>query len=401
MKAPSVVVFCMPERGHVQRTLAVIESIARRGRRVYVLTDAEFAGMITNAGGTFVDLFEEGPLDDVDAESVPVPSRYVTFAARRAHAVTRRISGLSPGIIVYDTFAVIAHVVARLLGVPAVNVCACHALVPSRAIATVSGDPRVRTSAACHDAVTALREDFGIPDASPFSYLSGISPLLNLYGEPRQFLPESDRVAFEPVAFFGSLSPNLHAAVSTASPFRDGDAFRIYVSFGTVVWRYFASTAGDLLESLSIATADTQADVVVSTAGQQLPADTLARIRRVGFRVERSVDQWSVLRHADLFVTHQGLNSTHEAIWHGVPMLSCPFFADQPALAERCRQLGLAVPLWTAPERSLDAESLRAKLAALQADTGQFRGRLVEARQWESETIAGRDAVIDRLLALA
>ena len=401
MSAPSVALFCMPERGHLQRSLPVIESIARRGHAVHVFTDRRFAPMATRAGGTFHDLFAEGPLDEIDAESIPVPSRYVTFAAARADAVTARIAALAPGLIVYDTFAVIARVVAGILGLPAVNVCACHAMVPSRAIAAMATDRRVRTSPACIGAAAELRRRFGLDGASPFSYLDGVSRDLNLYGEPPQFLAAADRAAFEPIAFFGSLAPGLHSPLPGASPFREGSSRRIYVSFGSVVWRYFAPAAETVLRRLAEETSGTRVDVVVSTAGHPLSPGTAEVAARAGFRVESSVDQWAVLGEADLFVTHQGLNSTHEAIWHGVPMLSCPFFSDQPALAARCHELGLAVPLWDSPGAPAEPGVLRGKLERLFADADDYKARLTRARRWEEETIAGRDAIIDQLLALA
>lgn len=401
MASPPVVVFCMPESGHVQRTLPVIDSIARRDRKVHVFTGRGFELHVTRAGGHFHDLFDEGPLDDVDADSMPVPSRYVTFAARRADAVAARVAALRPGLVLYDTFAVIGRVVATALSLPAVNICACHAMVPSRALAEMEQDRRVRTSRACADAVAELRERFGLADASPFSYLSGTSPLLNLYGEPPQFLRESERPELEPIAFFGSLAPNLHSLRQGHTPFAGSARPRIYVSFGSVVWRYFAEAAEALLVQLSRATARIGADVLLSTAGHALVPGTAETLRHAGIRTEMHVDQWNALQHADLFVTHQGLNSTHEAIWHGVPMLACPFFADQPRLAVRCGELGLSRPLWSGPHETLAPESVGNALEGLFADADGFKARLARARRWEEETIARRDAVIDRLLAIA
>ena len=72
---------------------------------------------------------------------------------------------------------------------------------------------------------------------------------------------------------------------------------------------------------------------------------------RRGIRRGRSVGR---PRGRRVFVTHHGLNSTHEAIYHRTPMLSYPFFGDQPYLANRCRDLGLSVPLvdtWRTLER--------------------------------------------------
>ena len=38
--------------------------------------------------------------------------------------------------------------------------------------------------------------------------MEALSPFLNLYPEPEEFLDEADRAALEPLAFFGSLTPS-------------------------------------------------------------------------------------------------------------------------------------------------------------------------------------------------
>jgi len=82
-------------------------------------------------------------------------------------------------------------------------------------------------------------------------------------------------------------------------------------------------------------------------------------------------------------------------------MLSYPFFADQPTLARRCQELGLAVPLGSVPGGALDPDALDDGMAQVAEDRAGFAARLAEARSWELRTIANRDRVIDRVLALA
>jgi UDP:flavonoid glycosyltransferase YjiC (YdhE family) len=251
-----------------------------------------------------------------------------------------------------------------------------------------------------------------MPEAGPFAYLDGMSPHLNLCAEPSQFLDADERRHFEPLAFFGSLAPELREAASAQGgerPFGAGAAahLRVYVSFGSVIWRYYAAPALAALARLAEAfaggagVAGRRALLLVSLGQHAADAEARRSLERPGVRVVRWVDQWRALAEADLFVTHHGLNSTHEAIYHRVPMLSYPFFGDQPELARRCQRLGLAAALADAPRAELDPVRARRALAGVLERRESFRARLEEARGWELDVIAGREAVLDRVLALA
>ncbi|HZI84146.1 MAG TPA: hypothetical protein VFF44_09550, partial [Casimicrobiaceae bacterium] len=99
--------------------------------------------------------------------------------------------------------------------------------------------------------------------------------------------------------------------------------------------------------------------------------------------------------------THQGLNSTHEAIYCRTPMISYPFFSDQPGLARRCQAFGLALPLAASgprgPVTSADVDDAIARITATRTD---FDARLAEARTWEVATIAARPGVLERIVGL-
>jgi UDP:flavonoid glycosyltransferase YjiC (YdhE family) len=118
---------------------------------------------------------------------------------------------------------------------------------------------------------------------------------------------------------------------------------------------------------------------------------------RPNVAVVRTVDQWRVLSECDVFVTHQGLNSTHEAIFHRVPMISYPFFWDQPALAEKCRQFGLALPLTGVPRGDVSMADVAAAWERFECERDAMRAALEIAREWELAVMAERPNVIRQI----
>ncbi len=395
-------VFCMGGRGHVQRLRPIISGLAAAGVDTRVFTGLAYRAEVERAGGTFVDLFAGRPLASADRTSIPLPSRYVTFAGRYGEDIVREVSRLGPSIVVHDTFAVVGVVVAHHLGIPRVNICAGHNQAPEPTLRSLNSDPRVTISDECREAVRILRERHGMPDATPFAYVTTVSPHLNVYCEPPQFLKDDERAPFEPIAFFGSLSSDDFTADATSpSLFDPGGTNCVYVSFGTVIWTYFEAEALSLIETISATLSATSNTRTVVSLGNRGPFDRARLMARPNVRIERYVDQWRALRGATLSVTHQGLNSTHEAIYHRTPMISYPFFGDQPALAKRCQELGVAVPLVPEVRQPVRPEHLQAALNRIFNCREVMAARLEEARRWELETIAARPAVVARMLALA
>ncbi|MGH8714242.1 MAG: glycosyltransferase [Casimicrobiaceae bacterium] len=396
----------MPEAGHFRRLRPLIHGLSTRGVAVHVFTHGKFASEVVRAQGIFHDMFASYPLEEADEASFPVPCRFVTYAARFAEEVARDVAALKPSLIIHDLFTVIGRVVANRLGVPRVNVCSGHNVAPARFLALLQKDPRVRLAPECLRAVDVLRDSYGIADASPFCYVSSISPLLNIYCEPPEFLDESERQPFAPLAFFGSIpAPEDMPSRSDgrSAPRRD-DATRprtVYIAFGTVIWR---SWQADALKALGVmATALARAGnvrTVIGLGGASIDPEAIAALTGTGASVESYVDQWRTLQEADVFITHHGLNSTHEAIFHGTPMISYPFFWDQPALAAKCQGFGLAVPLIDTPRGPVRADDVDAAMHAVAARQDAMGAALARARGWELAVIERRPAVLQQLIDL-
>lgn len=397
-----VACFAMSDRSHFNRLLRVVVELVRAGAAVRVWTDRAFQPDLVAAGAEFADLFDPVPLAAVDDASRPASSRFVTFAAARGVEISTAVGGWRPDLIVHDSFALIGRVVAERLHLPLVTLLSGHAVDGPTFRTGLLTDPRVHTDPRCLAAVERLRSEFGLADASPFSYVADPSPWLNVYSEPAEWLDERERGQLGRIVYFGSLASNAFDRLPPPRPDRGGLA--IYAAFGTIIWRYWMAEAVAALQAIAEAAAALPgARLTIGLGGARLPDSAVATLERAGATLCAFADQWTELSAADVFVTHHGLASTHEAVALAVPMLSLPFFWDQPALARRSAELGLALPLieGVLPGQQLQPATVAAALQTLAGRRSVMHERLLEARQWERRTIAARPRLARQILVVA
>ncbi len=130
----------------------------------------------------------------------------------------------------------------------------------------------------------------------------------------------------------------------------------LYVSTGT-----FSTRGAEFFRTVAEAFAGTEWCVVLATSHTDpgslgpLPENVTAR---------RHVPQGAVLEHADVFLTHAGMNSALEGLVLGVPMALVPSFWDQRTIARRLVDLGAGVQI----DPGAPAAELREAITALAAD---------------------------------
>lgn len=78
---------------------------------------------------------------------------------------------------------------------------------------------------------------------------------------------------------------------------------------------------------------------LVLSAGTQTDLAALGPIPE-NCTVRASVDQMAVLDCADVFLTHCGMNSASEGLWHGLPLVLYPQTPEQHGVANRVAALG-------------------------------------------------------------
>ena len=83
---------------------------------------------------------------------------------------------------------------------------------------------------------------------------------------------------------------------------------------------------------------------VVMSIGNKTEISELQNIPK-NFIVKNYVPQLEVLKRADVFISHGGLNSVSEALYFGVPVIVIPMANDQPVVAKRLAELGAGLNL--------------------------------------------------------
>ena len=83
---------------------------------------------------------------------------------------------------------------------------------------------------------------------------------------------------------------------------------------------------------------------VVLVVGKKINISQFENIPK-NFKLYNYVPQLEVLQHADVFVTHGGMNSSSEALYYGVPLVVIPVTGDQPFVAKRLTEVGAGIRL--------------------------------------------------------
>lgn len=358
-----ILFFNVPGHGHVNPTLPVTAELRRRGHEIIYYNDEEFRPQIERTGTTFRPYPGTPPtsadiIKAVNGSLIDVTLLVLDSAARLLPGLMAEIEREQPDLVIYDSLALGAALAAHRLGVPTVASISTFVLKGARGMITmrdilrIMGQfvPRIpRFSRARRALVKAYGQP--LPDS-----LVPVKADFNLVFTARELQPETDFVD-DRFAFVGpSIDPN--SRQKTDFPFEQLNRKPlIYISLGTIhtadrdfyqqCFEAFGASPGQVI--VSAGSAD------LSALGQ-IPANFIAR---------SSVPQLEILRRADLFITHGGMNSVQESLYFGVPMVVLPQQTEQLFNGRIVAQAGAGIllertaQLWAAADRVLGDPAYR------------------------------------------
>ena len=365
-----IVFFCIPAHGHTNPTLGVVRELTARGHEVLYYSYKPFREQIEAAGATFV------ACDDFDAELRLSPKEAARIGSDLAlstrvlvdttlsldDAVCEEMRRLKPDCIVADSMAVWGKAVAWKLGIPFVSSTTTFAFNQHSAkimkqsigqmFSLIFSMPKINKD------IKRL-QDKGYPVKSVLDLIQNDEQTNTIVYTSPQFQPCAETFT-DKYAFVG---PSIRPAETDMEKCREK---LVYISMGTV-----NNDMLPLYKSCIAALKDTGHQVILSV-GDKVPTEAFGELPEQ-IRVYPYVDQMALLEKADAFLTHCGMNSASEGLYHGVPLVMLPKTSEQGAVATRTEQLGAGIRLEkttpeairAAVEKVLNDPSYREKAAVI------------------------------------
>lgn len=382
--------FCIPAHGHTNPTLGVVKELISRGHQVWYYSYEAFREKIEAAGAVFVSC------DDYDMEQKLAPKdatrvgKDLAFSTRilvdTTLALDDRVCAdmerLKPDCIVADSMAVWGKAVAMKLGIPFVSSTTTFAFnqYSAKIMKQSCGEmlKMIWSMPQISKQIKRLQKK-GYPVKHVLDILQNDAHTHTIVYTSPEFQPCSETFS-DKYAFVG---PSIRPASNEFE--KTGDTL-IYISMGTV-----NNDLMPLYKRCIAALADTGYQVVLSVGN-------LVAMEEFGELPERisvfpHVDQIAVLRKADVFVSHCGMNSVCESLYFGVPLVMLPQTAEQSGVAERVFQLGAGIK----PGKS-DAPSILGAVNTLLTDSAYRQNARVIAEGFRR--CSGAKGAADKILEL-
>jgi MGT family glycosyltransferase len=371
-----VLAIAFPATGHINPTLPVLTTLVARGDRVTVVVPEQYRSPVEATGARVVvypsmvppdwsgvdiprhpdaDQLARAHRDTLRETLTPLPAVVAALDADRDGDVT---GAERPDVVVYDILGAAGRVLSLAWGLPSVVTCPTFAgnetFSPyADAVEAGEGEAPAPTHPAMLEAGEILRDTldtWGLENVSLDDFLAGAGERCRLVFVPRAFHP-GEETFDERFRFVG---PCLRAGTDDAgwSP-PSSDRPVVLVSLGTLGYDDSAALLRRVVEAIG----RVEGHAVVSL-GHADPAD----LGDVGEHVElhRRVPQLAVLRSAAAFVSHAGMNSTMEALAHGVPLVDLAQTGEQRLVAGQVETLGCG--------RSIDPGSATVEALAMALD---------------------------------
>lgn len=346
--------FSLPAHGHINPVLPVVRELVRAGEEIVVYTQEAFRKRVEETGARFRAYPTPRARSAAGSHrgAFHKPPHLFRFAALLMLMSTvlvprllQRLREENYDYVIHDSIAPWGRYIARLLGLPTISSSAVLASdieqfrrqwsLPALFRATLRYLPALLIF---KTAGLALKLRYGVRGCGIIDVFTNRGDL-NIVYTSREFQPAAER--FD--ASYRFVGRTLSAAEpSTDAPWSGAEGKSVlYVSLGTI-----HSKAPEFFRACFAELAGV-CDCVVISVGKNVDPLALQPVPH-GFYLyawlSRS-DLLALLSRANVFVTHGGITSVSEGLYHATPLVLLPQTREQAATAQRVQELGAGVDL--------------------------------------------------------
>lgn len=336
-----IMFFCIPAHGHHNPTIAVVRELVDRGNCVRYYSFEEFQDKIESAGAEFVACDEYLPevSQEVSSGEKMMSTTEMTIVdlqttARMDGFLSKEVEEFRPDVIVSDSVCFWGKLIARKYKIPMVVSTTTFAFNKyssgymkssfSEIMGLIMGQKRV-------NAELKKLEEFGYHEKSIMPLVQNDNYTDTIVYATKNYQPCADTFS----GHYAFVGPSL---TTELAPDKGHERPLVYISLGTI-----ANNKPDFYQKCVEALKDEDVDVIIS-CGRVVDPDTLNGLAE-NVKAYHSVDQLEVLSRANVFLTHNGMNSTSESLYMGTPMVFFPQINEERAVARRAGEMGVGVDL--------------------------------------------------------
>lgn len=338
--------------GHVNPTIGIVRELINRGEDVTYIAGEEFRDKIEKTGAKFIGHKNLFDLSSLITSSLNLETNEKLLNALNTFKeIIEEIFKLDEKFdyIIYDSSFVLGGEVGRVLNIPTISSSSIFAInekiIKSLLDLPISQEfklkmegakPKIKEILSSHnyvDFVNQLQEKYNIkfPSMVDRSEKKG---MLNIVYTSKYFQPYSESFD-ESYKFIGSSVIDRKESIDFDLS-NDEDKKVIYISLGTIF-----NNSIEFYECCFKAFCNMNVKVIMSV-GRKIDISMFKNIPS-NFIVRNYVPQLEVLKYADVFITHGGMNSTNEGLYFNIPLILIPQSVDQPFVANRVAELGAGI----------------------------------------------------------
>lgn len=338
--------------GHVNPTIGIVRELINRGEDVTYIAGEEFRDKIEKTGAKFIGHKNLFDLSSLITSSLNLETNEKLLNALNTFKeIIEEIFKLDEKFdyIIYDSSFVLGGEVGRVLNIPTISSSSIFAInekiIKSLLDLPISqkfklkmegAKPKIKEILSSHnyvDFVNELQEKYNIKFPSMVDR-SGKKGMLNIVYTSKYFQPYSESFD-ESYKFIGSSVIDRKESIDFDLS-NNEDKKVIYISLGTIF-----NNSIEFYECCFKAFCNMNVKVIMSV-GRKIDISIFKNIPS-NFIVRNYVPQLEVLKYADVFITHGGMNSTNEGLYFNIPLILIPQSVDQPFVANRVAELGAGI----------------------------------------------------------